>query len=36
MDRLWTDEAAARWEAYQRGEIKALPLEEVLAKYRTE
>ena len=36
MDRLWANEAAERWAAYQRGEIKALPLEEVLAKYRTE
>jgi putative addiction module component (TIGR02574 family) len=35
MDRLWAKEAEDRWAAYQRGEIKALPLEEVLAKYRT-
>jgi len=34
MDRLWVKEAEDRWTAYQRGEIKALPLEEVLAKYR--
>jgi putative addiction module component (TIGR02574 family) len=34
MDRLWANEAAERWAAYQRGEIKALPLEEVLAKFR--
>ena len=36
MDRLWANEAAERWAANQRGEIKALPLEEVLAKYRTD
>ena len=35
MDHLWAKEAEDRWAAYQRGEIKALPLEEVLAKYRT-
>jgi putative addiction module component (TIGR02574 family) len=34
MDLLWANEATERWAAYQRGEIKALPLEEVLAKYR--
>jgi putative addiction module component (TIGR02574 family) len=35
MDRLWTREAEDRLAAYRRGEIKALSLEEVLAKYRT-
>ena len=34
MDRLWVEEAQDRWAAFQRGEIKALSLEEVLAKYR--
>lgn len=33
-DRLWTKEAEDRLAAYRRGEIKALSLEEVLAKYR--
>jgi len=33
-DRLWAREAEDRLAAYRRGEIKALPLEEVLAKYR--
>jgi len=33
-DRLWAREAEERLAAYRRGEIKALPLEEVLAKYR--
>lgn len=34
IDRLWAREAEERIAAYRRGEIKALPLEEVLAKYR--
>ncbi len=34
IDRLWTKEAEDRLAAYRRGEIKAVPLEEVLAKYR--
>lgn len=35
MDRLWIIESENRWKAYQRGEIKAVSLEKVLAKYRT-
>ena len=36
VDRLWAKEAEdlARLAAYRRGEIKAVPLQEVLAKYR--
>jgi putative addiction module component (TIGR02574 family) len=34
IDGLWAKEAEERLAAYRRGEIKALPLEEVLAKYR--
>lgn len=34
IDRLWAKEAEERLAAYRRGEIKAVPLEEVLAKYR--
>jgi len=33
-DRLWAKEAEERLAAYRRGEIKAVPLQEVLAKYR--
>ena len=33
-DALWTKEAEDRLAAYRRGEIKAIPLQEVLAKYR--
>jgi hypothetical protein len=35
MDRLWAQEAEDRLAAYRRGEIKAVHLNEVLAKYRT-
>lgn len=33
IDRLWAKEAEDRLAAYRRGEIKAVPLQEVLAKY---
>ena len=32
IDRLWTAEAEERLVAYRRGEIRAVPLREVLAK----
>ena len=34
IDLLWAKEAEERLAAYRRGEIKAVPLQEVLAKYR--
>ena len=34
IDKLWAKEAEDRLAAYRRGEIKAIPLEQVLAKYR--
>lgn len=34
IDQLWAREAEERLAAYRRGEIRAIPLEEVLAKYR--
>ena len=34
VDALWKKEAEDRLAAYRRGEIKAVPLQEVLAKYR--
>ena len=34
IDRLWAREAEDRLAAYRRGEIKTVPLQEVLAKYR--
>lgn len=33
IDRLWAEEANERLAAYRRGEIKAVPLARVLAKY---
>ena len=34
VDRLWAKEAEERLAAYRRGEIQAVSLQEVLAKYR--
>ncbi len=34
IDRLWKKEAEDRLAAYRRGELRAIPLQEVLAKYR--
>ena len=34
MDELWVEEAENRNEAYDRGKLKAVSLEEVLQKYR--
>jgi len=34
LDRLWADEAESRLEAYKKGELKALSIEEAFAKYR--
>ena len=34
MDELWTKEAEDRLEAYDRGKLKAVSLEEILEKYR--
>lgn len=34
LDARWAKEAEDRLAAYRRGEIKAVPLQEVLAKYR--
>ncbi len=33
IDRLWAREAEDRLAAYRRGEIRAIPLSDVLAKY---
>ncbi|NMM11978.1 MAG: addiction module protein [Rhodoferax sp.] len=35
MDALWAQEADDRLAAYRRGEIRAVPLSEVLAKYKS-
>jgi putative addiction module component (TIGR02574 family) len=34
IDELWAKEAENRIDAYERGEIKAVALEKVLARYR--
>ena len=34
IDELWAKEAEDRIDAYDRGKIKAIPLEEVLEKYK--
>ncbi len=34
IDELWAVEAESRVDAYEQGRIKALTLEEVLAKYK--
>ncbi len=34
IDGLWAEETQERGAAYRRGEIRAIPLEQVLAKYR--
>ena len=34
IEALWAEEAEARIAAYERGEIKAIPAEEVLARFQ--
>jgi putative addiction module component (TIGR02574 family) len=34
IDKLWAKEAESRIDAYERGKIKVVSLEEVLAKYK--
>ena len=36
LDAEWLREAEARLDAYRRGELKAVSLREVFAKYKTE
>ena len=33
IDRLWAEEARDRLSAYHRGEMEAIPFEEILRKY---
>lgn len=35
IDQLWSQEAEKRLAAYRQGELKAIPLSDVLAKYHT-
>jgi hypothetical protein len=34
IEKIWVREAAARWEAYEREGIEAVPYESVVSKYR--
>jgi putative addiction module component (TIGR02574 family) len=34
IDKLWANEAESRVDAYEQGRIKAIPLENVLEKYK--
>lgn len=34
IDRVWGQEALSRWDAYKRGDIKSIPYEEVMSKYK--
>jgi len=34
IDRIWAAEARARWHAYRKGTIQAIPYAEVMAKYK--
>ena len=34
LDKLWVEEAESRLAAYKRGDLRAVSLEEVLAKYK--
>lgn len=36
IDAVWAQEADARIEAYERGEIESIPAEDVFAKYKFE
>jgi putative addiction module component (TIGR02574 family) len=34
IDRVWADEARARWRAYRQGRADGVPYAEVMARYR--
>ena len=34
LDKLWAEEAESRLDAYNRGDLKAVSLDEVLSKYK--
>jgi len=36
IENIWVKETEARWEAFERGEIAAVPYESVMAKYRNQ
>ncbi len=34
IEKIWIKEATARWNAFERGEVAAVPYETVMAEYR--
>ena len=34
LDKIWSEEATKRWAAYKEGRLKAIPYDEVMARYR--
>lgn len=34
LDKIWAEEATKRWAAYKEGRLKAIPYDEVMARYR--
>jgi putative addiction module component (TIGR02574 family) len=34
LDKLWADEAESRLDAFKRGKLKSIALEDVLSKYK--
>ena len=34
IEKIWINEATARWSAFERGEVAAVPYETVMARYR--
>ncbi|MFZ4440221.1 MAG: addiction module protein [Syntrophales bacterium] len=34
LDKIWAKEATKRWAAYKEGRLKAIPYDEVMARYR--
>ncbi|TSA48174.1 MAG: hypothetical protein D4R56_00910 [Deltaproteobacteria bacterium] len=34
LDKIWAEEAKKRWAAYKEGRLKAIPYDEVMARYR--
>ena len=34
IEKIWIKEAMARWNAFARGEVEAVPYETVMARYR--
>jgi putative addiction module component (TIGR02574 family) len=34
IDKIWADEARARWQAYKDGTLKTVSYEEVMSKYK--